>query len=322
MDLEIFEENTTMLPLILDSPMFPFLICVLPYVIDSVYRLKKPKIFKFNLPSVLLIPNLAENIYKIQDWVTKEYWTTETYYWIMLSSNPHPYAIELLKKNPKKIDPLGLSMNPHPWAIEVWKLNKNMLDGLDGLNFNFLNFNSNPWMIDYLKENPKRIYTSYLVANPHPWAIEQVKDVIYNDKKWGLYQNPNTEVIEMVFQYFHPAYIDCPTSFCNPNPKVVEYWKSLGMYDTTWPDMDWGYMFKNPHPEAIKIVKENSQKFESLYNNIHTGEIFSNPAIFELDYEKIRIRKLELHQELMRVYLHPSRIKKWIDSGMELEDYP
>ncbi len=45
-----------------------------------------------------------------------------------LSSNPNPYAIELLKANPDEIDWLLLSTNPNPYAIELLKTNPKNID--------------------------------------------------------------------------------------------------------------------------------------------------------------------------------------------------
>jgi len=41
-----------------------------------------------------------------------------------------------------------------------------------------------------------------------------------------------------------------------------------------------------------------------------------------LDKEKMRATKEELHQDLVKYFLHPSKIAKWIASGQEALDYP
>jgi len=41
-----------------------------------------------------------------------------------------------------------------------------------------------------------------------------------------------------------------------------------------------------------------------------------------LDKEKMRATKAELHLDLAKHFLHPSKIEAWIASGQEALDYP
>jgi ribosomal protein L24E len=97
--------------------------------------------------------------------------------WERLSNNP--YAIELLKKNPDKINWLLLSSNPG--AIQLLKENP------DKINWHELSLN--PAAIQLLKENPDKINWAMLSENPNAiYLLRKNPDKI----DWGhLSINPN-----------------------------------------------------------------------------------------------------------------------------------
>jgi hypothetical protein len=46
-----------------------------------------------------------------------------------------------------------------------------------------------------------------------------------------------------------------------------------------------------------------------------------NPSIFEYDYDTMAKERMTLlREELMMKTLHPSRIEKWLDAGMSIDD--
>jgi len=45
-----------------------------------------------------------------------------------------------------------------------------------------------------------------------------------------------------------------------------------------------------------------------------------NTNIFELDYGFLRKRMDIIREELMMKAWHPSRVNKWIEAGMDMED--
>jgi len=49
--------------------------------------------------------------------------------------------------------------------------------------------------------------------------------------------------------------------------------------------------------------------------------ISKSPYIFVLDKAKMRETKAELHQDLIKYFLHPEKITKWIASGKDALDY-
>jgi len=50
-------------------------------------------------------------------------------------------------------------------------------------------------------------------------------------------------------------------------------------------------------------------------------KIFStNPSIFELDYQALKERCAIYKEELIQVALHPSRIEKYLEQGIDLAE--
>jgi hypothetical protein len=45
-----------------------------------------------------------------------------------------------------------------------------------------------------------------------------------------------------------------------------------------------------------------------------------NPAIFELDYQKMKESKRELNQAIIAEAWHPKRIARWIEMGFDIEE--
>ena len=52
-----------------------------------------------------------------------------------------------------------------------------------------------------------------------------------------------------------------------------------------------------------------------------TSAIWENPEIFEIDYEAMaKLRMDFLREELMMKTLHPSKIEKWLEAGLSIDD--
>lgn len=83
-------------------------------------------------------------------------------YWSFLSNNPNPFAIDLLKQHPKRINWELLSRNSG--AMELLEAN------LDKVKWAHLAYNPNSSAIELLKANPSRIYWYGLSTNS--FAIE------------------------------------------------------------------------------------------------------------------------------------------------------
>ena len=236
--------------------------------------------------------------YKLKDWIPPK-----KIVWEILSKNPN--AIELLKKNPKKIDWGGLSENPNPEAIELlkanldnidwiaWKSlsinpNPNLIELLKKTNLNELDWrilSSNPYAIELLKENQDKIDWHYLSANPNaiellkanqnkidwcglstnPYAIELLKE--NQDKIDWHYLSANPNAIELLKA--NQNKIDWKWLSTNPSQYAIELLKE------NQDKINWKWLSKNPHPSAIKLLKANPDEIDWLYLSL-------NPEAIEL----------------------------------------
>ena len=77
--------------------------------------------------------------------------------------------------------------------------------------------------------------------------------------------------------------------------------------------INWRQLCRNPNPEAIEMLKAHPE-------NIEWNMISCNPNIFVYDYEKIAKRIWLFNEELIAKALHPKRIAKWLDHGMDYDD--
>ena len=76
--------------------------------------------------------------------------------------------------------------------------------------------------------------------------------------------------------------------------------------------INWHYLSKNPN--AVHILKKNPDKINWVLISLNTN-------IFELDYGFLKGRMDIIREELMMKAWHPSRVMKWIESGMDMEDF-
>ena len=213
--------------------------------IDKEYLKKLPSNKKINWNALSANPNAIE-LLKANNY--------EEIDWYLLSKNPSPAAIELLKKNRDNIHWGYLSQNTNSEAIELLRANPTKIY--------WPSLSKNPEAIELLKENQDKIDWNYLSINPHPTAIELLKK---NPKKidWDkLSENPNPEAIELLKKY--PKKINW--SFLSENPSAIELLK------TNRDEIDWEYLSANP--AAIELLKENKTK-------INWDILSKNPAIFD-----------------------------------------
>ena len=73
----------------------------------------------------------------------------------------------------------------------------------------------------------------------------------------------------------------------------------------------WEWLSKNPN--AIKLLEKNLDK-------INWAWLSENPSIFEIDYNLLRERCSIYKEELIQVALHPSRIERYLNQGISIEE--
>ena len=82
---------------------------------------------------------------------------------------------------------------------------------------------------------------------------------------------------------------------------------------------------QNPHKHGINWIWLSRQPYtmELFKNNIDKIDWYyftENPEIFVYDYEAMREANREFKEELMQRAWHPSRVARWLEAGMDLED--
>ena len=207
--------------------------------------------------------------YKLKDWIP-----LEKLDWDYLSLNPN--AIELLKANPDKINWDVISKNPSPGVIELLKENPH--EEID-----WEQLSANPNAIELLKANYDNIFWPNLSANTNSEAIELLKKNHYEEIDWALLSsNPNPKAIELLKE--NPDYIYWKYLSENPNNEAIELLKANPN------EIDWYYLSKNPNPEAIELLKKNLDKinwFDFLGNPSAIEFLKENPK--EIDWHALSV---------------------------------
>jgi hypothetical protein len=73
----------------------------------------------------------------------------------------------------------------------------------------------------------------------------------------------------------------------------------------------WGWLSENPN--AIHLLEQNQYR-------INWSRLSINPSIFEISYHALKERCNFYKEELMKKTLHPSRIQKYLDMGISIEE--
>ena len=196
-----------------------------------------------------------------------------------LFENPH--NIEYIKRDINVVNEDNfkyLCRNPHPFAIEFIKKNIHLLKPCDMFN---LCCNKNKNVIPIIKENLHKMESNSWIAlfsNEHAFEIiEQNYDKL-GDKENHLWNRLAS----------------------NTNLNVIEFFNKILTEDeekisgvTLW------FLGQN---QAIKpLFLKHADKLSTV--------IFSNPNIFEYDYEFLKIRREQLHEELMSVIYQPDNFE-------------
>jgi len=114
-----------------------------------------------------------------------------------------------------------------------------------------------------------------------------------------LSSNPNVEAIQILEQ--NQDKIDWEFLSLNPN--------AIQLLEQNQDKIDWIALSFNPN--AIQLLEQNQDK-------IQWTNLFTNPNIFEHDYLSMSKERTKIiYQELIQKALHPSRVLKWIEVGIE-----
>jgi hypothetical protein len=89
------------------------------------------------------------------------------------------------------------------------------------------------------------------------------------------------------------------------NPNAVE------LLEQNPQKIDWYQLCTNPN--AIHLLEQNQDKIDSYWISL-------NPSIFVYDYQAMRESHRDLKEELMQAAWHPSRVAKWLEAGMDIDE--
>jgi len=167
--------------------------------------------------------------------------------------------------------------------------------------WNYLSCNTNPIAIKLLSENINKINWCNLSQNES--AINILND---NQDKivWrNLAKNPNA--YELIVKHINKFNI-IDLSY-NTNPLVLKL-----IEDKLHKLSFWGPLSANP--SAIKTLEKNQDKINWYW-------LSQNPAIFEFNYKKVATKRMNiLREDLMMKALHPKRIERWLEQGLDMDD--
>lgn len=136
---------------------------------NAIYFFKKytDKLNQSQLYDILVNPGAI-------DFILENYPDKLNLYLHRLSSNPSPTAIELLEKNPDKIDWEHLAMNKSPDAIKLLEKYPDKLRTRVGM-FGWPYLSRNPNAVNLLENNVDKIMWEQLLKNPNPSALSLIE---------------------------------------------------------------------------------------------------------------------------------------------------
>jgi hypothetical protein len=240
-----------------------------------------------------------------------------TWTWYHFSRNASPFAVELFEHNLSLLDigqlcrnesplvmPLllecmlvdicwvNLSDNPAPHALVILAFQSSYIE--------WMNLSRNPGAMELLRANPGKVNWEMLSTNPSPDAHALL-----------MAQMGRWDAATEGLLWSHLS--------SNPAP-----W-AMTMLVSNLEAVDWFALSTNPAPEAIRLLAANPDKirWELLSSNagamalleanqekIVWEELAHNPAIFVLDYVRMRDEMRPLREELLRAAMHPRRVSQ------------
>ena len=203
-------------------------------------------------------------------------------------------------KYPHKISFISLAMNSNPKAMELIEkyhnhfLNHSLEETLSALS-------ENPNAAYLLKKYPEKIDWSRIVYNTNPEAIRIIEQNLDKISSF-VYLSENENAIHIIEPNLHKIH---NWIFLSKNKKAMH------ILEKNLDKVNWKTFSENP--SAIDILLENLDKV--CYNRLS-----KNPAIFEYDYQGLKDHCGIYREELIKKTMHPSRIQKLLEQGIDLED--
>ena len=202
--------------------------------------------------------------------------------WEVLSKVPE--AIDLLEKYPDKIDWKFFCLNPHIRAIKMIKENKDKID------WQSLSKNNSPHIVDFLDENLKYVNLNSLIYHGTS-ACLKIFEQYWDHEDYRFLFEGNCRVPEQFLVTETDGQVHFKSRFTN--------------YGDMAKRMDCIHLLKDAFQNGTHLIyMRNDVNF--LIN------LYSNPAIFELDQEAMKAQNKLFAQELMAKVYHPQRVSRII----------
>lgn len=266
---------------------------------------------------------------------------------IKLSRNP--FAIEILEKHQDKIAWNDFVNNPN--AIHI--VDKNI-----DLCFKSLDWRGrsdlirHPDFIHIIEKHSDKIIDNLLCSSNLPIIASMHNHILIDLLEKYMKKYPE-KIPDKTSNYFWNGLCENPNAIRiikNNLNKLTNYsWQILAKNPNAiqiiaenldkLEDLGWNNLSNNPN--AISILEKNIEKiyWYGLSTNLNGFKILEkypekiacylfvdyenfsvNLPIFEIDYEAIQKKCSIYKEELMEVALHPSRIKKYLEEGMQVKD--
>lgn len=177
--------------------------------------------------------------------------------------------------------------------------------------------------IPLLKKYPEQTDLYYLLKNESSEKLEVMKQIfdiygIENYYNWNIndlwgYLGSNPDALSLIEN--HLEYVNSYSLWyeLSKNPCALHI---LDKYPNK---IDWEGLKDNPNPDIYTLVeKYRFGEGENIDKNIRN--FWDSPHLFTYDYDAMRDSNRELKEAIIQEAWHPSRIQKWLDAGVDLED--
>ena len=237
-------------------------------------------------------------------------------FWVELSSNPN--AVPILEKYPDKVNLPWLLKNRN--ATHMIEQNLDIfMDKIDNACLSAII--SNPFLdnvhIRILEHHIDKIdYMGWTRLTENPMAIpilEKYPHKLDNISLLHLSSIPNPRIMPIIEKNIDKL-TESQWLYLSGNPCAIP------ILEKNLDKINWYALSRNPN--AFYILEKYPEKIH--WDKIDWDDLSLKHTIFELDYDAIRDRCSLYKEELFEIALHPSRIKKYLDQGIqigELDNY-
>lgn len=220
--------------------------------------------------------------------------TMPRYFWASECSgvSMNPGAIQCIKKNLKKVNDLWYLSNNSAAVVLIEKTLK-----MKYVDWEWLS--ANPSAVHILERNLDKVDWKLLSGNPN--AIHLIESNL-NKVDWReLSKNPSA--IHLLEDNLHR--VDWRYLSMNPN--------AIHLLEKNVDRINWHNLSQNVN--GLELIKANKHE-----KDIYWPFVRRNPNIFTYDYERIKWKNAQLHEDLMKELYKPERIAKFLQNGHDIED--